>query len=93
MFAIIRFNFNKASFTLYWCNFCTGTEGVADRLRLHCTGAEVVPNSLTVYTVPVAFVNQITVLLCIVKEHDQTFNCSLVLFLNVLSVSSSCFEL
>ena len=50
-------------------HFCTGTEGVTVHLRLHCSGAEVVPDSLTVYTVPVAFVNQIAVLLLrIVKE-------------------------
>ena len=60
-----------APFTLHWYNFCTGTEGVTVRLRLHCSGAEVVPDSLTVYTVPVAFVNQIAVLLLrIVKEHS-----------------------
>ena len=36
---------------------------------LHCSGTEVVPDSLAVYTVLVAFVNQVEVLLlCIVKE-------------------------
>ena len=54
---------------MYRYNFCTGTEGGTVHLRLHCSGAEVVPDSLTVYTVPVAFVNQIAVLsLRIVKE-------------------------
>ena len=63
--------FIEAPFTLHQCNFCTGAEGVTDRLRLHCSGAEVVPDSLTVYTVPVAFVNQIAVLLlCVVKEQN-----------------------
>ena len=59
----------EAPFTLHQCTFCTGTEGVTDRLRLHYSGAEVVADSLTVYTVPVAFVIQIAVLLLwIVKE-------------------------
>ena len=61
--------FPKAPFTLHRYSFCTGTEGVTVHLRLHCSGAEVVPDSPTVYTVPVAFVSQIAVLLLsIVKE-------------------------
>ena len=60
---------SQVRFTLYRYNFCIGTEGVTVQLRLHCSGAEVVPDSLTVYTVPVAFDNQIAVLLLrIVKE-------------------------
>ena len=90
----------KAPFTLHRYNFCTGTEGVTVHLRLHCSGAEVVPDSLTIYTVPVAFVNQVQVLLLrIVKEqkyisHVLTTRHSIVRsFLSVLPVSSSCFEL
>ena len=57
-----------APLTLHQCNFCTIT-GVMVQLRLHCSGAQVVPDSLAIYTVPVAFVNQVAVLLlCIVKE-------------------------
>ena len=90
---------SQVPFTLYRYNFCTGTEGVTVHLRLHCSGAEVVPDSLTVYTLPVAFVNQIAVLsLRIVKEqiyishvlttrHLRLFARS---FLSVLPVSSSC---
>ena len=38
---------------LYQCNFCSVTEGVTDQLHLQWSGAEVVPDSLTIYTVPV----------------------------------------
>ena len=62
-------NESWAPFTLHQYNFCTRIECVTVQLRLHCSGAEVVPDSLTAYTVPVAFVNKIAVLLLrIVKE-------------------------
>ena len=53
---------NQAPRTLHRCNFCTGT-GVTDQLHLHCSGAEVVPNSLTVHTVLAPIVNQVLALL------------------------------
>ena len=60
---------HKAPFTLHRYNFCIGTERVTVQPRFHCSSAKVVPDSLTVYAVPVAFVNQIAVLLLhIVKE-------------------------
>ena len=40
-------------FTLYWCKFCSVAEDVTDQLHLHYSAAEVVPDSLTLYHVPV----------------------------------------
>ena len=93
----VRYHLNLG----FVCNFCTGAEGVTDRLRLHCSGAEVVPDSVTVYTVPVALLIKSHYCYCALlksKIHitfpdNQIFDCSLVLYPSILPVSSSCFEL
>ena len=53
---VSKFYYEKSSetpFTLYRCTFCSGTEGVSVQRRLHCSGAEVVPGSITVCILPV----------------------------------------